>query len=318
VDLSGQLAIGPIAFALLWGASCMGGFESIQVFRDETRDPVRTIPRATYYTVAFLAAFYCLGSYVYLVAYGTDAAMATAADPTNSFMASLGLYVGTFLKTLGYVLAFSSAAAALLAIQNIAARYIFALGRDGVLPRRLASVHPRYRSPFTASVVVAVVIVVLAIGPAVLGMDSLLAYTVEYGLSNIALVTMFAGTALATLVFFARAENRHLRISVWKRVVAPALALVGMLVILYLAITQRDTLFGTTERGTYGIGFIVLVALVAVGYARWLKANRPEVYERIGDQEENGVLVPLTEAEVRGEDEDRTASMTAPEDRSGI
>jgi hypothetical protein len=83
-----------------------------------------------------------------------------------------------------------------------------------------------------------------------------------------------------------------------------------MLVILYLAVTQRDTLFGTSERGLLGIGFIVLVAVAGVLYARWLKARRPGVYERIGDQEENGVLVPLTEAEVRAE--------TAHHERSGL
>jgi amino acid transporter len=301
VDLTGQLTLGPLAFALLWGASCMGGFESIQVFRDETRDPARTIPRATYLTVAFLAVFYCIGSYVYLVAYGTEGAMATAADPTNSFMASLGLYVGTFLKVAGYVLAFTSAVAALLAIHGIAARYTFALARDGVFPRRLGTVHPRHRSPLVAAVVIAAVVLVLALGPAVLGMDPVLAYTVEYGLASFALVILFAGTALATLVFFARAENRHLRIAAWKRVGAPVLALAGMLFILYLAVTHRDTLFGTAERGTLGIGFIVLVAVLGVAYARWLKARRPDVFERIGDQDEDGVPVPLTEAEVRAD-----------------
>jgi amino acid transporter len=308
LDLDGQLALGPLAFALLWGASCMGGFESIQVFRDETRDPVRTIPRATYLTVAFLAVFYCLGSYIYLVAYGTEGAMATAVDPTTSFMASLGLYVGTFLKALGYVLAFTSAVAALLAIHGIAARYTFALARDRVFPHRLGAVHPRFRSPLVAAVVVAGVILVLALGPAVLGMDSVLAYKIEYGLASFALVTLFAGTALATLVFFARAENRHLRISPWKRIVAPALALVGMLVILALAVRYRDTLFVTSERGLLGIGFIVLVAVGGFAYAGWLKARRPEVYERIGDQEEDGVLVPLADVEVRAESADREES----------
>ncbi|MGY1746538.1 APC family permease [Blastococcus sp. SYSU D00695] len=305
VDLTDQIAIGPLAFALLWGASCMGGFESIQVFRDETRDPGRTIPRATYLTVGFLAVFYCLGSYVYLVAYGTEGAMATAADPTTSFMASLGLYVGTFLKALGYVLAFTSAIAALLAIHGIAARYTFALARDGVFPRRLGTVHPRFRSPLVAAVAVAGVVLVLALGPAVLGMDSVLAYKIEYGLSSFAMVALFAGTALATLVFFARAENRGLRISPWKRLGAPGVSLAGMLVILFLAVSHRDSLFSTAERGTIGIGVIVLVAVAGIGYARWLKVRRPDVYERIGDQDENGVLVPLTEAEARAEAGDR-------------
>jgi amino acid transporter len=290
LDVTSGLQTGSIAFALLWGVSCLAGFESIQVFRDETRNPARTIPRATYLTVLILTGFYCVGSYVYLVAYGTEAAMATAADPINSFMASIGAYVGTFMKVLAYALTWTSGVAALLAIHNVAARYSFAFGRDRVLPAALARVHPRYKSPVVAASAVAVVMLVFAVGPALIGMDPVAAYTAEYGLANWGLVLLFAGTSLAVLVFFFR--NRHLRVSVWKRVVAPAVALLGMLFILYLATTQRDTLFGTAERGAVGIGFILLVAVAAVLYARLLRAKRPAVFDRIGNQDENAVPVP--------------------------
>ncbi|MEU1519876.1 APC family permease [Streptomyces sp. NPDC005811] len=301
LHVTAQMSTGSLGFALLWGMSCLGGFESIQLFRDETRNPVKTIPRATYLTVFFLAGFYCLGSYVYLVAFGTHEAMATAADPTNSFMASVGTYTGTFLKNLAYVLTWSSGVASLLAIHNITARYAFAFGRDGVFPRALAQVHPRYKSPFTAALVIAVVTLLFAVGPALLQMDAVASYTVEYGFANIALAALFAGTALATVVFFSRGRNRHLRISVWKRVVAPVAAFAGMLFVLYLAAVQRDTLFGSSGRGTAGIGILVLLALAGMLYARWLKVNRPEVYERIGDQDEKGEVPPLVEAETRAE-----------------
>jgi hypothetical protein len=141
-----------------------------------------------------------------------------------------------------------------------------------------------------AASAVAVVMLVFAVGPALIGMDPVAAYTAEYGLANWGLVLLFAGTSLAVLVFFFR--NRHLRVSVWKRVVAPAVALLGMLFILYLATTQRDTLFGTAERGAAGIGFILLVAVAAVLYARLLRAKRPAVFDRIGNQDENAVPVP--------------------------
>ncbi|MGR6919901.1 APC family permease [[Actinomadura] parvosata] len=316
LDLDGQLATGSLGFALLMGLSCLGGFESIQVYRDETRNPVKTIPRATYLTVVFLAGFYGIGSYVYLIAHGTGPAMATAADPTNAFMASIAAYTGTFLQQLGYVLTWSSAAAALLAIHNIAARYVFALARDGVFPRWLARVHPRYKSPSTAAVAVSVTLLVVALAPATFQLDPVVGYTMQYGLASWCMVALFAGTALATVVFFAR--NRHLHVSVWKRLVAPVVALCGMSVVLYLATVQREALFGSAELGALGIGFLILVALGGALYARWLKARRPEVYERIGDQEENGVLVPLEHPPAIEEDEDFTPQVTArPEDVPG-
>ncbi|GAA2882405.1 hypothetical protein GCM10020220_085880 [Nonomuraea rubra] len=65
-------------------------------------------------------------------------------------------------------------------------------------------------------------------------------------------------------------------------------------------------LFGSAELGALGIGFLILVALGGALYARWLKARRPEVYERIGDQEENVSLVPLEHPPAIEEDEDFT------------
>ena len=42
-------------------------------------------------------------------------------------------------------------------------RMLFAFGRDGFLPRQLAAVHPRFRTPYVAIVVQTIVVIVLAV-----------------------------------------------------------------------------------------------------------------------------------------------------------
>jgi amino acid transporter len=50
---SGSLSVG-----LLFGALCITRFEAVAVFREETRDPVKTVPRATYTAVIFMCGLY--------------------------------------------------------------------------------------------------------------------------------------------------------------------------------------------------------------------------------------------------------------------
>ena len=56
------------------------GFESTVLYRKEARDPERTIPRATYAAVAFMAVFYCFIVWSVVQAFGSDAAVGAAGE----------------------------------------------------------------------------------------------------------------------------------------------------------------------------------------------------------------------------------------------
>ena len=51
------------------------GFEATAVFRDEARDPERTIPRATYTALLLIGVFYTLSSWAVVSAWGDAAAV---------------------------------------------------------------------------------------------------------------------------------------------------------------------------------------------------------------------------------------------------
>ena len=61
---------GSLPLALLFGVLCVTGFEAVAVFREEAHDPIKTIPRATYISVALLAGMYMIGAIALITAYG--------------------------------------------------------------------------------------------------------------------------------------------------------------------------------------------------------------------------------------------------------
>src|SRR4029078_2530651 len=89
------------------------------------------------------------------------------------FFALLHRHVPAIRVQIGYVLFLTSVFAALLAFHAAIARYQFALGREGVLPKLWARTHPRTAAPGAGSLTQSAVgLVVLAVYAAA-GVDPL-------------------------------------------------------------------------------------------------------------------------------------------------
>ena len=121
------------------------GVESALVPSGEVADPARTVPRAIFIAMAVVAALYVA---LQVVAQGLLGS-ALATDPTPLATAAalaMGpagrtmILVGSVVSMFGYVSGMT------LAVP----RMLFALARDGFLPRRLARVHPRWHTPYLA------------------------------------------------------------------------------------------------------------------------------------------------------------------------
>ena len=135
--------IGPV----LAGAAilCLSflGFDAVSTMAEEARDPRRDIPRAILLvTVAGGVMFVLLSSVAQLAAPAT-----TFADPdsaTLDVMAAVsGSWLGTFF-TAAYVAGCIGSA---LTSQASVTRIMYVMGRDGVLPRPLALLSRRWRTP---------------------------------------------------------------------------------------------------------------------------------------------------------------------------
>ncbi|MDQ6764498.1 MAG: amino acid permease [Verrucomicrobiota bacterium] len=122
------------------------GIEVALIPSGEVKNPARTVPRAIYSALALTTVIYIL---IQLVAQGT-----LGPQLADNTVAPLATSAATFLGNFGRVLLLGAAtisAFGFMASDILSSpRILFALGRDGILPRSLAHVHPRFRSPDVA------------------------------------------------------------------------------------------------------------------------------------------------------------------------
>jgi APA family basic amino acid/polyamine antiporter len=135
------------------------GIESSLTPSGEVRNPARTVPRAVYLALLVTTTIYIL---IQLVAQGTLGSdrLAHAVAPLAE---SAGLFLGNFGRVLLLVGATVSSFGYLASDILNTPRTLFAFGRDGVLPKALAHVHPRFRSPDVAIVLYAAIALSLSL-----------------------------------------------------------------------------------------------------------------------------------------------------------
>ena len=134
------------------------GVESALMPSGEIRDPARTVPRSIYVAMAIVALLYVL---IQTVAQGVLGS-ALAGDPTPLASAA-GVVFGPAGRTMILVGSSLSMFAYVSGMTLALPRMLFAFGRDGFLPARLASVHPAWRTPHLAIVAQALVVAALAL-----------------------------------------------------------------------------------------------------------------------------------------------------------
>ncbi len=123
-------------FLLAFGAYI--GFEGTAIYSEEARDPERSIPRATFIAVGFLAVFYALAFWVLVYAYGVDGAMVAAQgdDFLSMTYAVADQYVGSSLLTVLQVLIVTSFLATIIASTTPAPATSSRWGERAYFPRR--------------------------------------------------------------------------------------------------------------------------------------------------------------------------------------
>ncbi|KAA0109035.1 APC family permease [Mycolicibacterium sp. P9-22] len=286
------IASGSFGLAVLYAALCFIGFESSAIYREEAKDPVKTIPRATYLAVSLIGIFYMISAWALLTALGPQGVADAQAggDVSTMFNDLSSSFIAAVVPDIVTVLVITSTFACLLASHNAVARYGYSLGRDGVLPKRFGQAHPKFKSPYLASILITVLeLVAISVIATVTkfagdGSDAFTIYVRMNGLGAIAVVFLMSLVSIAVIVYFrthgtAHSDNR------WKTLIAPSLGLIGLIGILVLALQNVDVLIGASL--TVSLLMTLVLPLVLAGgflYARWLRQAKADVYTRIGRQ----------------------------------
>ncbi|UUU19127.1 APC family permease [Streptomyces sp. DSM 40750] len=273
-----------IGLALLFVVGNFFGFEATVIFREEVKDPDKTIPRATYLSVAGIGVFYALAAWAYIAFTGADKTQATATANTGGmFTDALTVLVGKTVVDIVTVLLLTSILASMLSIHNVTARYMYSLGTDGVVPTVLGKVHPKHGSPYAAASVIGGLWAIGVVLFVALGSDPNVLYARASGIGSFAILLLLFAASVAVFVYFRRNPSRE---PVWKTAVAPLVAAIGIGVVACLAVANYSDLLGGSGFVTsFFLIFTFALFLIGMAVARVLRTRRPEVYQRIGRQE---------------------------------
>lgn len=273
----------PRLFAVFgFGFAAFMGFESTALYREEARDADRTIPRATYISVAFMALFYGFIIWTVIIAAGEAQVEGLAAGSTESLVFDLiARYLGPWAATAAYVLIITSVYASQLAFHNAINRYSFSLARDGALPAALQRTGRHTGSPWVSGLVQTVLAAAVVALFALLDLDPYLQLLIWVNSPGVfGIIALQVITCIAVIVFFVRRPQLP---RAWYVVPAAVLAAVLMAAVLTVLTIYVDTLTGAGPIvNTVLLGLVPVPFLVGVALALIWRRTRPAAYAHIG------------------------------------
>jgi amino acid transporter len=275
----GVLAILGICFAAFMG------FESTVLYRNEAKNPDKSVPRATFIAVGFMSVFYAFIVWTVIQAYGDGEVVKSAEGLSGGmFFATINHYVGPWAEVVMYILIVTSVYASELAFHNAINRYTYMLARDGVLPAFLGKTHRKYKSPHVAGQLQTALAAVVIIICAVLGADpykQLLIWVNTPGIFGI--VGLQGLVSVAAFMYLRRNPG-----AVTNRLLIPlSLVSAALLFGVVWLIAQNIDLLTGADALTNNILMAIAPAVFIVGLliARRLRTARPTVFAQIGSFE---------------------------------
>lgn len=278
--MSGSPAIG-----ILFCFAAFIGFEATTIYSEEAREPARTVPRATYFSVLAIGIFYMLTSWLMVNGTGVDKLVpeiGALADPTTFLFTLSDRYVGPQLSQLMSVLLVTSLFAGVLAFHNGVARYLYVAGREKLLPESLGVTHNRFQSPHVGSLVQTVIAVVVIGIFAIAGLDPVLAlFSWMTNVGTLGIIVLMASTSFAVVAFFSR--NPTLEPNMLKSKLFPTLAAIAFVVVVYMIVTNFSFLAGAEGvLGWFLPGIILIAAVVGALLAMALRSRSATDFAALG------------------------------------
>ena len=239
------------------------GFDAVSTLSEETRDPKRKIPLAIMFCAIAGGLIYIFQSYLGHLAFPDYSAFADRQDVASAdVMTAIG---GDFLNSFFTAVYVSACFAGAMAAQASVARILFAMGRDGSLPRPVFGwLHPRFRTPIAGNVLVAL-----------FGLNALfISLNTVAAMISFGALAAFSFVNLSVIKTYVIDGGRRTGADIFKYAVIPFL---GFAFTIYLW-TQLSGL--TFE---IGLGWLAAGLLYLVYLTRGFRRPPPEMYS--GDEE---------------------------------
>jgi len=125
------------------------GFDAISTSGEETKNPGRDLPIAILVSLGVATVLYIIVAIVAVGALPSDQLAKSDAPLAAALRDGAGIEWGASLIAVGALVSITSVVLTIMCGQT---RIFFAMCRDGLAPRRLAKVHPRYQTPVLITV----------------------------------------------------------------------------------------------------------------------------------------------------------------------
>jgi amino acid transporter len=265
-----------VTFGIVLATLGFVGFESAASLGAEARNPHRAIPRAVLGSAVLVGLLYIFASYSAVLGFGGADALAASGAPISDLATANGLGGVTWLIDLGVTASFF---AVVIASINAAARVLYTMGEEGVLPAALGRAHARHQTPHVAiwlisPVIAAVPIIMFATGTSAL---NVYAYTGTIGTFGYMLAYLLMAVSLP--VFLRRRDEL--------KGASVVLAVVVVLALLY--VFYKNVI--PVPPSPYNLLPWVFLGALLVGLVWYLavRARTPDVVREVGSIEEQPV-----------------------------
>ncbi|MGV9302419.1 APC family permease [Nonomuraea sp. NPDC003727] len=279
-------AVGLGLFMCFWS---WVGFESTAMYGEESREPKKIIPIATLVSVVGIGLFYTFVSWMTVAANGVKAPEIAAKEFAGIFFNPTEQLLGPWAVSLFKILILTGSFACAMAFHNCAARYLYALGRENLIPgtgRTLGATHPVHGSPHIAGFVQSAISVVLVLAFHFAGMDPYVhIYTLLAVLGTLAILIVQTLCSFSVIGYFHVKKKHPETANVWRTLIAPLAGGLAMAYVVLLLFQNQEAAAGEAAKSGFftAIPWIVVgVAVLGVATALYLKARDPEKYEVIG------------------------------------
>lgn len=285
-----------IAFAFAFAGFI--GFEATAIYGEESRNPRRTVPRATYASVTIITLLFTVVTFGMVSGMGAPQAAEKTislttvdgvplADPTQVLFSVADEYVGSWLPSVMRILLLTSMFACVLAFHNSATRYFFAMSRSNLLPEAIGRTRG-HGVPANASFLQTAVAVIIIVAFAAFQLDPVVNLFYWFAITAILALTFVQALVSVSVIVYFRRTREDTR--PWNTLIAPAISLVSMVVIMYLLMSRFGLISGTAgdsleswQMSTTGwllclSPFIVFAAALVFGF---VTANKRDANESL-------------------------------------
>ncbi|MCA1296289.1 APC family permease [Paenibacillus sp. alder61] len=246
---------GGVFFGMIFAMMTFMGFESAATVAEETSNPRKNIPKAIWGSVIGVGIFYIFMTYAMAIGYGPSkgADFAAATIPMEDLASR---YVGSGMRWAVDIAGILSAFAVSLALNNATVRVIFAMGRDGVLPKFFGKIDPKLSAPKNSIHTVSLCTIILALTIGILFGPYPNGYGFLGSFGTLPILLLYVIASISLYRFMKRHDPLHF--NWWIHAITPGIGGLFMLLPIY------GTLF-PLPTWPYNLILLLVAIYIAVG-----------------------------------------------------